>query len=108
MGGEYIVGLRDSPGAMYLAPMSEPVSWPSLLAQLVMRAALNPRVALDLLSLTWAFRRRGWWHLPPFLPVPDRTYLEWRMHTAYGEERGVPPLEDLLRFARWRREILKL
>lgn len=92
---------------MYLAPMTEPVSWPSLLGQLVVRAALNPRTALDLLSLAWAFRRRGWWRIPPFLPFPDPTYLEWRMHTAYGEERALPPVEDLLRFARWRRDILK-
>jgi hypothetical protein len=40
--------------------------------------------------------------------LPDRTYLEWRMHTAYGDERSVPPVEDVLRFARWRRTLLKL
>jgi hypothetical protein len=69
---------------------------------------VNPRVALDLLSLAWAFRRRRWWATAPFLPLPDRTYLEWRMHTAYGEERSVPPVEDVLRFARWRRTLLNL
>jgi hypothetical protein len=30
------------------------------------------------------------------------------MHTAYGDERRVPPVDDVIRFARWRREILKL
>jgi hypothetical protein len=69
-------------------------------------ALVNPSVALDLLSLSWAFRRRGWWRRPPFLPLPDREYLAWRLHTAYGEERSVPPLQDVLRFARWRRRIL--
>jgi len=88
--------------------MTEPVSWPSLVGQLAIRAAFNPRVALDLMSLTWAFRRRHWWTAPPYLPLPDPVYLEWRMHTAYGDERSVPPVEDVLRFARWRRELLKL
>ena len=70
------------------------------------RACLDPRVALDLLTLAWAFRRRQWWRLAPFLPLPDRDYLEWRLHTASGEERALPPVEDVLRFARWRRRIL--
>ncbi len=73
---------------------------------LAARACLDPRVAVDLLTLAWAFRRRHWWRIAPFLPLPDRDYLEWRLHTAYGEERTLPPVEDVLRFARWRRRIL--
>jgi len=30
------------------------------------------------------------------------------MFTAYGDEDAVPPLEDDLRFARWRRETMHL
>jgi hypothetical protein len=78
-----------------------------LIARLAGRAMLNPRIAVDLLALTWAFRRREWWRQAPFLPLPDPEYLDWRLHTAYGEERDVPPVEDVLRFARWRRRILE-
>jgi hypothetical protein len=78
-----------------------------LIARLAGRAMLNPRIAVDLLALTWAFRRREWWRQAPFLPLPDPEYLAWRLHTAYGEERDVPPVEDVLRFARWRRRILE-
>lgn len=81
-------------------------SWAGFLLRLTGRALINPRVALDLLALSWAFRRREWWRQAPFLPMPDKVYLDWRLHTAYGEERQVPPVEDVLRFARWRREIL--
>jgi hypothetical protein len=88
--------------------MSAPVSWPSLLLSLTGRAVVNPRVAADLLSLAWAFRRRRWWANPPFLPVPDPEYLDWRIHTAYGDERTLPPVEDIIRFARWRRVLLQL
>ena len=56
----------------------------------------------------WAFRRRGWYRRPPFLPLPDPTYLRWRMYTAYADERAVPPADDVVRFARWRRETMGL
>jgi len=83
-------------------------SWPALSARLALRAALHPRLALDLLRTAWAFRRRGWWRQPPFLPLPDRTYLRWRMYTAYADESAVPPPDDVVRFARWRRETMGL
>jgi hypothetical protein len=30
------------------------------------------------------------------------------MFTAYGDENVVPPVEDVVRFARWRRETMHL
>lgn len=87
--------------------MAEPSTWPGLLTQLTLRALVWPPLAVDLLSLSWAFRRRGWYRMAPFLPLPDKEYLEWRLHTAYGEERSIPPIEDIIRFARWRRRILR-
>jgi len=72
------------------------------------RALVNPRLAVDLLRTGWAFRQRQWWTRPPFLPLPDRTYLRWRMLTAYADENAVPPLDDVVRFARWRRETMGL
>ena len=73
---------------------------------LTLRALLNPRLALDLLKLTWAFRARRWYRTPPFLPLPDRQYMRWRMYTAYGDEDAVPPTDDVVRFARWRRQVM--
>lgn len=82
-------------------------SWASLTLALAGRAILNPRVARDLISLVWAMRRRDWYRAAPYLPLPPAEYLRWRMHTAYGDEDAVPPIRDVLRFARWRREILR-
>ena len=87
--------------------MPESPGWSRLVLALAGRALMWPPVALDLLALAWAFRRRRWWEHPPFLPLPDREYLAWRLHTAYGEEREVPDLEDVIRFARWRRRVLR-
>lgn len=83
-------------------------SWATLTFRLFGRALLQPRLACDLLRTAWAFRRRRWWSRLPFLPFPDPAYLRWRMYTAYGDETAVPPLEDVARFARWRREVMHL
>lgn len=82
--------------------------WLQLALRLTLRAAVNPRLALDLLRTVWAFRARGWYRHPPYLPWPPHEYLRWRMYTAYGDEDAIPPLEDILRFVRWRREVMRL
>jgi hypothetical protein len=83
-------------------------SWPRLVAALAVRAVFNPNLARDLITAAWAFRRRDWLTTPPFLPLPAPEYMRWRMYTAYGDERAVPPLDDVIRFARWRRQLLRL
>ena len=88
--------------------MSAPAGWPGLAAHLTLRALVNPRLAVDLMRLAWSFRTRDWYRHPPFLPLPPRDYVRWRMFTAYGDEHAVPPLEDVVRFARWRRETMHL
>lgn len=79
-------------------------SWARLVLALTLRALRHPRIAADLLGVAWRFRSRRWWAKPPFLPVPDPTYLRWRMHTAYGDHDAVPPADDVVRYARWARE----
>jgi len=82
--------------------------WTGLTLRLTLRSLVNPRLALDLLKAAWAFRRRGWFARSPFLPVPDQTYLRWRMYTAYADELAVPPVQDVIGFARWRRTTMGL
>ena len=77
-----------------------PDSWPALTLRLAARAALQPRLAVDLVRTAWAFRRRGWYRRPPFLPLPPAEYLDWRMHTAYGED-AEPRAEDVARYLSW-------
>lgn len=77
------------------------MSWTRLTLSLALRALRDPATGVGLLRVAWRFRRRGWWRRPPFLPLPDRTYVRWRMHTAYGEYDSVPPVEDIVRYARW-------
>ena len=77
------------------------MAWLRLTLTLVVRGILDPRVGVALLRMAWRFRRRGWWRRAPFLPVPARDYLRWRLHTAYGDDVVVPPADDVIRLARW-------
>ena len=77
------------------------MSWFRLVLTLAARALRNPAVAAALLRVGWRFRRRDWWRRAPFLPLPAREYVRWRMHTAYGAYDAVPPAEDVIRYALW-------
>ena len=76
-------------------------SWLRLSIALALRAAVRPRLAADLLRIAWRFRDRRWYRRFPFLPLPARDYVRWRMHTAYGDYDAVPPVDDVVRYARW-------
>ena len=77
------------------------MSWLGLSLRLVARASVRPALALALVRVAWRFRRRRWWAHSPFLPLPPREYVRWRMHTAYGDHDAVPPAADVERYARW-------
>ncbi len=68
-----------------LAVLRRPGLWPTAVAQ-------AGRLA-----------RPEWWKRPPFLPVPDREYVRFRMQTAYGSA-GTPAPEDLVAYLSWCRE----
>lgn len=68
---------------------------------LSLRALRHPSLAADLIRVSWHFRNRHWYLRPPFLPIPDRSYVRWRMDTAYGSPDAVPPVSDAERYVRW-------
>ncbi len=68
-------------------------------------ALRRPRLWPALLSAAWAFRPRDWFRRPPFLPLPSRRYMRWRLETAYGEPDAVPPADEIERFVTWSAEM---
>ena len=64
-------------------------------------ALRRPGLVPHMLGAAWAFRARGWWRRPPFLPLPPASYLRWRMETAYGDPAALPSDDELDRFLRW-------
>jgi hypothetical protein len=76
-------------------------SWPGLSLSLFLRSMRSPRTGVALLRVAWRFRSRDWYRRFPFLPLPAKDYVRWRMYTAYGDETFVPPPEDVVKYARW-------
>ena len=76
-------------------------TWPELGRAVLARPGLWP-VAL---RAGRALVPHGWWRRPPFLPVPDRDYVRFRLVTAYGGEGTTPPRsDDLVRWLEWLRD----
>lgn len=61
----------------------------------------HPGDGLALVLAAWALRRRRWWRLPPFAPVPDPDYWSFRMMTAYGNADAELDIDDAVAAARW-------
>jgi hypothetical protein len=47
---------------------------------------------------------KGWWRSSPFLPLPRREYVEFRLLTQYGDAAHPPEVEDVLNYLRWCRD----
>ncbi len=77
------------------------MGWTRVSLTLALRALRNPALGVDLLRVAWRFRHRRWYRRFPFLPLPARDYVRWRMHTAYGDHDAVPSADDVERYARW-------
>lgn len=77
------------------------MNWSRLTLALFARSLRNPSVGVALIRVGWRFRERGWQRRFPFIPLPARDYVRWRMHTAYGRDDAIPPADDLIRYARW-------
>lgn len=45
-----------------------------------------------------------WWRRRPFLPVPTKEYLEFRMLTQYGDNAHDAAPSDVVNFLQWCRE----
>jgi hypothetical protein len=44
-----------------------------------------------------------WYRHAPFLPVPDRAWLRFRMQTAYGDPNAAPDADDVVTWLKWSR-----
>jgi hypothetical protein len=44
---------------------------------------------------------RGWWRRAPYLPIPDRNYLRFRLETQYGDPDHPIEPRDLITYLRW-------
>lgn len=71
-------------------------SWTGIALAVARRPSLWGVAAAQVFRLA----RRGWWRRPPFLPVPDREYLRFRLETQYGSDREPTP-GDVVTYLHW-------
>jgi hypothetical protein len=45
-----------------------------------------------------------WWTRAPFLPLPAREYVGFRLQTQYGDISHRPDTEDVVNYLRWCRD----
>jgi hypothetical protein len=65
--------------------------------------ARRPRLWPTAVSSAIALVPNRWWRRRPFLPIPDRNWLRFRMVTAYGGDGGSPDPADVITWLEWRR-----
>jgi len=66
----------------------------------VLAVAVRPSLWSTALRQLARTSRPGWWRRPPFLPRPDRAYLQFRLETQYGRD-GTPAAGDLVTYLEW-------
>ncbi|HEX5614176.1 MAG TPA: hypothetical protein VFZ83_03380 [Acidimicrobiia bacterium] len=71
--------------------------------RVVLAVARHPRLWATALVQLHRLAPSRWWRRPPFVPVPDRRYLEFRWATAYGAGRTPTPV-DVVAYLEWCRE----
>lgn len=74
----------------------------------MIRAALavarHPRLWATAIGQGRRMARRRWWARAPFVPVPGRRYLEFRLSTQYGTTDRSISADDLITYLGWCRD----
>jgi hypothetical protein len=71
----------------------------------VVAVLVRPRLWSTAATQVRRLARPGWWRRLPFLPLPDRAYLRFRLETQYGDPNHRAEAGDVLAYLEWcRRE----
>jgi len=70
--------------------------------QIMAQVVRRPHLWMTAIHQIWRIRRTGWYRKPPFLPIPDPSYLKFRIHTAYGDGDGQQKIPiDVVTYLEW-------
>jgi hypothetical protein len=67
----------------------------------VIAVVVRPRLWTVALVQLSRLAPTAWWRRPPFLPVPDRAWLHFRLVTAYGGDGRPPTPADVVAYLDW-------
>jgi hypothetical protein len=67
----------------------------------VLAVAVRPRLWPVAVRQAVRLAPAGWWRRAPYLPIPDRDYLRFRLQTQYGDASTPPDPADLVAYLDW-------
>jgi hypothetical protein len=76
------------------------IGWLRVVSAVAARPSLWPTAARQLRRTA----APGWHRRPPFLPLPSRDYLAFRLVTQYGDVHHRPDPHDVLNYLLWCRQ----
>ncbi len=76
-------------------------AWTTTVGAVLRRPSLWP-IAV---GQSWRMRRARWWRRSPYLPLPERRYLRFRMVTQYGDADHAPDASDVVSYLTWCRDL---
>ena len=74
-------------------------------ASIVIAVLCRPSLWITALTQLSRLTPRRWWARAPFLPVPTREYIRFRVLTQYGESGHELEVADVLSYLRWLKEL---
>ena len=61
----------------------------------------RPRLWVTAITQIRRMAPDGWWKQAPFLPLPAKDYMRFRLVTQYGDERHPPEPGDVVDYLTW-------
>ena len=75
-----------------------------LTARTIAALAVRPSLWRAGLSQARRLASNGWYSRWPFLPLPAKEYLEFRVLTQYGDTQRSPDVADVIDYLEWSRD----
>ena len=74
-------------------------------ASIFIAVLCRPGLWITALTQVSRLTPRRWWARAPFLPVPTREYIRFRVLTQYGERGHELEVADVLSYLRWLKDL---
>ncbi len=63
--------------------------------------AMRPDLWRTALRLARTHAPNDWWKQKPYLPIPDDSWMKFRLETAFADEAGRPEPEQFVEYLEW-------
>ncbi len=82
---------------------SDKPNWNKWIKSVMVAVAEKPGLIFPAIYQLYILSPESWYRKYPFLPLPDKRWLRFRMETAYGDPCYVPNPREIAKFLDWTR-----